>query len=163
MFGYYEGRPVTITGGIRRRYRPKYLEPDCPSFSDFNVGFYESLLDFCRRERPQTVCLLRKYALGDILMLLPIVRALRRTVPIPNPVRIVVEERFVRQLGGHLNGFDPDFFFVRHHNWDDYGCDVHVDFNKELERDHWGREESQMHRLEIYGRALGLSLRRAGS
>lgn len=154
---------MTVTSSRDLVYRPRWLaehhaDPFCVKHR--RPELFASLCDFCERKRPASVCLYRTHALGDILMLLPIVRAFRRRFNLPKPVMLVIAEKYGTQLAG-LNRAPWDVRLVPKRGLTDYGADVHFDLNRCLEADHRGGAESDFHRMALYGRAMGMEVRPA--
>lgn len=164
MFAYFTGVGITvISRGIVHEYQPRWLIPEPHHrllISQLRPLLYRSFTEFVRAARPRCVCFYRTYALGDILMLMPIARRLRLHLGIETPIRMVVQKRFLTQLG-QLNGQQDDWRFIEDRGKIDYGADVHVDLNGALESDHRGGRASSMHRLELYGEALGIKVEAA--
>jgi len=163
-FGYFIGQPVTIMGGRDLFFRPRWLLEDADHSlltSTNRVEFFDTLLEFCLAKKPDTVCLYRTYALGDILMLLPLARRLRQLAQLTEPITIIVEDRFIDSIGRGLREWHEIQFLPEATDAEkaDYGCDVHIDLNGALETDHRGGEDSYIHRLNLYGRVLGLDVR----
>ena len=164
-YGYFDGIRVTVYDGTDRVFRPRWLGEgaDTTFLRHHNkVEVFDSLLDFCLRKQPRRVCIYRTYALGDILMLLPLVRQLRRLADLSEPVTIVVEPRFINALGRGLRGWDEIQFVPQQARGEDadYGADVHMNLNSVLEVDHRGGNASNFHRMELYAKPLGLELAR---
>lgn len=147
---------MTVTGiGGSAIFNPKWLCPEHPlAFSRRGARRYGSLAEFCRQEKPRKVCLHRTYALGDVLMLLPVARLFRRLLQIPEPVVVAIGAQAFGQLGAIARM--PDVRLVEARGIRDYGCAVHMDLNRCLEADHRGGPESDYHRLELYARKLGI-------
>lgn len=153
---FYEGEPFTYFGDVEHRYVPRWLMPESSDTLRRGGARYESLLECCRVRRPSTVWVRRTYALGDILMLVPVLRAFHRLVGLPKPIVMGVEDRFMRDLaptGDERVRFRRDPGQVA-----DMGCDVHIDLNGCLEPDHRGGWESDVHRMALYARAIGADL-----
>lgn len=164
-YGFFDGIRVTVYDGTDRAFRPRWLGKgaDNPFLRMHNqVEFFDSLLEFCLLKHPRRVCLYRTYALGDILMLLPLARRLRQVADLPKPVTIVVEPRFIDLLGRGLRGWDEIEFVPQAARCEDhdYGADVHMNLNSVLEVDHRGGDASNYHRMELYAKPLGLELAR---
>jgi hypothetical protein len=154
---------VTYWDGVEHVFIPRWLSEGANnSFlkKHNRVEFFDTVLEFCLKKRPERVCLYRTYALGDILMLLPLARRLYHAAGLRQPIEIVVEDRFIESLAMGLDDW-REIHFLRMRadaNKADYGCDVHVDLNHVLEPDHWGGEESNYHRVELYARVLGFEI-----
>jgi hypothetical protein len=161
MLGYFVGTPLTVFSSCTKDFRPRWLSRDHTDpflCARREVHQFASLADFVRQRRPRSIVLYRTYALGDILMLLPLVRAFHRAMGLTFPVTIVVEKRFRVQLERAANR-QVRFIDKRGYPFD-YGADVHMNLNGVLEPDHRGGEESHMHRVDLYARALGLEIQR---
>jgi len=160
MLGFFsQGTAASLYDGHDWLFQPRWLSVDnahpwiCARRA---VTKYKSFADFCDREQPASVCFHRAYALGDILMLLPVIRAMQRQYDLPSPVRLAVNERFMPALRGlpATSGIQ----LVRSRGVQrDYGCAVHVALDRVLEADHWGGQESELHRVELYTKALGVT------
>lgn len=163
MWGFFEGQPLTIIGRTTVQVYPRFLYsgPVDPRVAGSrHVLHFESVVDAFHAVGAYRLGLVRTYALGDILMLLPVVRALHRQLG-ELPVRIYVKPEYWRVLAPWRTA---QFEFWR---WDGGRvhetagtlCDVNLDLNGCLESDHWGGEDSRRHRLDLYARAMGLELR----
>ena len=152
MFHHYTGQRHSATvNGIRTDYIPKWLTTHYSRGTE-----YTNLRQCIEDTKPSTICIYRTYALGDIIMLMPVLRAFRRAVITSDTQFLwVVQERFISTLV-QLNHLDKDFMFARDIGKYDYGCDLHVNLNGVLELDHRGGDESNYHRMELYMRALGV-------
>jgi hypothetical protein len=162
-FSFFDdGPPLTVVSSRERVFLPRWLTHDNHPIvmRHRKLEYYRSLLDFCQRRNPRTICLYRTYALGDILMLLPLARRLRKLIGMQAPILIVVQDRFMRTLGRPLRGWNEVAFREKHVCGEsfDYGCDVHMNLDGVLEPDHWGGEESNHHRCVLYARVLGLEI-----
>lgn len=156
MLGLYHGNRIVVVGHKRLIYAPRWLSPDYATEPVGRVTLYPSFIACALDRRPQRLCLWRTYALGDILMLLPIVRGLRRLLELQEPVRIVVQARHMESLRP-MQG--DEFLFLRKTQaFGDYGADLHYNLDSCLEADHRGGPESDLHRMELYGRALGVEV-----
>lgn len=164
MLGFYRGMPTTIHSMRDLYFVPGWLSEDNAhpllKQCDPSVELFESFWDFCLRKHPKKIVLYRTYALGDILMLLPIVRAMRRTLALTEPVYIVMEDRFVAQLDTLPESSGVRCLLKRGPRAD-YGGDVHFDLDACLEVDHHGGPASHTSRLDLYAAALGVELSRA--
>lgn len=160
---YFEGPPLSVPLGSEVvSYQPRWLTPTSELVVRMRrATVYESPAAFCRQVRPQKVCFYRTYALGDVIMLLPVARLFRRLLGLQGPLIIVTGFIPWRALGGKIDRGDlvpmGDLMIARGHGRRSYGADVHIDLDHCLEADHRGGDESHTHRLDLYGRALGIS------
>ncbi len=162
LWGYFSGQPLSIVSRRSQSAYPKWLYVDQPHpyiVSNRHVEWYGSFIDACEQRKATKICFVRTYALGDILMLLPIIRAMRRELGC-DPIKLVCRENFWESLRSWDSQNDFEFW-----RWDggrtyDYGCDIHINLDSCLECDHWGGDESHQHRLVLYGNALGLEVKR---
>lgn len=161
LWGYFEGQPITVVSGSIQKAFPKYLfsgKPHKIISSNRDVVYYPNFIEACRIRQVKTVAIIRTYALGDILMLLPISRVLRREIGLESRIRIVIREDLWYMLR-EWSAAQEDFEFLRDAGdmTYDYG-DIHINLDSCLEKDHWGRVESEYHRCELYGQALGMEV-----
>lgn len=159
MLGIYHGQPYTVVSLRRFQFMPRWLSADnTHSFlcSREKVRLYRSFADAVLGERPRKIVLRRTYALGDILMLLPVARALHRQLDLEQPIGIVVRRSYFDQLRGAR--IPEIMFHVEQGSTHDYGADLHFDLNSVLEVDHRGGPASDYHRCELYAAALGVDL-----
>lgn len=163
MLGFYSGPRQTITS--RREYilAPRWLmrSYDVPFIRSQDLTLFESFWHFCRERRPKSILLHRTYALGDILMLLPVARALRRKLGALHgaepAMTIAVGFPFFHQLR-EMPAAAAGVRLIESRGVADYGCDVHLEMNSVLEIDHRGGEASDVHRVALYARSLGMEL-----
>ena len=103
------------------------------------------------RIKPEVVMLQRRYALGDIAMLLPILKAMERRFSFT--MVIATEPRFF----GYLTGAGRQVWDYRQSHL----CPAQVKYSLDLclEQDHHGGEASDCHRCDLYARALGFRLK----
>ena len=159
---------MTIYDGLERIFLPRWLNEHADHGilrAQAHVHYYDSILACCLERQPEKICIYRTYALGDILMMLPLVRHLYRIIAPPNPILVVVEKRFMSSLAAGLRGWEEIRFRPQLPRGEiaDYGADVHVNLNGVLEPDHWGGEESDRHRVDLYAEAFGFEVTRAES
>lgn len=167
-FCWHEGAPVSVPGprGETVCYQPRWLLPYHADVVRLRRGrTFESVWDFCRQVKPRKIAFYRTYALGDVLMLIPVIRLLRRLMAaragyeMPAPVFLITGYDPWRGLGGRMDSALvrlEDIWVVRSHGIREYGADVHFFLDHCLEADHRGGPESELHRLELYGRAMGI-------
>lgn len=159
-FCYFEGSALGIGD---TSYQPRWLNPYHPDAVRLRRAVaYESLMDFCRRHNPQKICFYRTYALGDVVMLIPVIRLFQRILSVSRPVYLVTGAHIWRSLGG--NADTPggvlrlgNVWLYRTQGVKEYVSGVHINLDHCLEADHRGGPESDLHRLELYGRALGIT------
>lgn len=159
MLGFHDGPPVTVHSLRDFTLLPRWLvqEVDHPIWRELHQGtLYKSCWDCLVDRRPRRVMFYRTHALGDLLMLVPVVKALRRALGMTEPVTIACEDRFVEAFKLMERG--PDLRFIEARGISDYGFDLHFDLNYALEIDHSGGEASDHHRVVLYGRALGVEM-----
>lgn len=155
MLAHVTGTPITICeGSVPLCFQPGWLVKSHPMVVRRGARTYDSLVGFCREHKPRWVCVHRTYALGDVIMLLPVLRALRRAVGLTRPVILATGSWAHRGLGGLVG--DGTIRLVKSMGIRGYGADIHIDLDHCLEADHRGGEESSTHRMELYGKALGL-------
>lgn len=149
---YSAGKPVVRRGrGVRVRTRPRWLCAENEHAPD--AEHFDSLLHFIYVKRPRTVALRRGFGLGDLLMLLPVVKALHRQTGVEI---IVVSRRDWAETFGEMDL--PGISFVRDRGKGvDYGADCHICLNGALQADHQGPPAADHHRCELYSMALGFS------
>lgn len=116
---------------------------------------YSSLVDCVRRRGAASLCLQRTYALGDVLMLLPVARSLHRMLGLPRPIRIATKRNFFGQL---RPGEDSRVMFTIANPTLEYGCEVNIDLDRCLEKDHVDPAAAGKDRLQLYAEALGCTL-----
>lgn len=138
--------------GVRVRTRPGWLCAENKHAPD--AAHYPSLLAFIGERRPRVVGIRRSYALGDVLMLLPIARALHRQAGVEI---IIVTRRDWAETFAEMSIPGLRFARDRGRGAQYPGIDVCFEMNSALEVDHRGGPESAMHRLTLYARALGYS------
>lgn len=153
---FYEGEPFTVFTDVEHRYIPRWLVPEDADTKRRGGARFTSLLEFCRQRHPSSIWIRRTYALGDILMLVPVLRAFHRHAALTVPINLAIEERFMRDLGPL--GDERVRFRRDPGQVADMRCDVHMDMNGCLEPDHRGGWESDVHRMALYARALGVEL-----
>ena len=114
-------------------------------FSDILTPI-DSFLNHLDKKKIKRFCIIRTYALGDILMLVPVIRALRKQGYDPF-LRTVNEWRPILDL------LDIEMEDKRHtFRFVDWG----VNLDGTLEQDHFRPILSEIHRVEIYFIALGI-------
>ena len=152
---FFDGEnPLHLSSGT---ILPRWLSPEHPdAFRLRRARRYEHLMDFCRQHQPRKLVFHRTYALGDVVMLVPVLRVLRRTLGISAPIMLVTGFLPWRALGGQ-DSREPDVRIIRGHGRQNYGGDVHMDLDSCLEADHRpGSWQTELHRCDIYARTLGL-------
>lgn len=161
--GIFRGLPITcfagrgeqtyLPGWLDQSYVNRWLDSRVPG----GVVLYDSLADYVRHAKPATIGIVRTFALGDIIMLLPILRAFHRMLGLSRPIHLFVGPKHL-----HLTATarQTDWLVVGEAKPRKvtYGCDVHMNLDRCLEADHWGGVESHRHRLELYGDALGMEV-----
>jgi hypothetical protein len=155
---YFEGAPLGIGA---TSYQPRWLNPyHADAVRLRRAVRYESMLDYCRQKNPQKMCFYRTYALGDVIMLIPVIRLFLRMLRVKRPVFLITGAHEWRALGGQQEHpvlrLGGDILVVRTRGILDYGAEVHINLDHCLEADHRGGPESELHRLEIYARTLGV-------
>lgn len=166
-FCWHEGAPLSVTSATGTVcYQPKWLLPYHDEVIRVRRGrAFPNAWEFCRQVRPKKVAFYRTYALGDVLMLIPMIRVFRRLLAerekyrMPDPVFLITGYEPWRALGGRQDSALvrlDDVWIFRSHGVRQYGADVHIALDHCLEADHRGGPESDLHRLELYGRALGI-------
>jgi hypothetical protein len=159
LWGFFDGMPVNHFNGTMHSYRPGWLysgKPDSWVRNERNVSKYSSVADACRRRGAKTVCLVRTYALGDVLMLLPVARAMKQSLGLTH-LAIATSDEYYQQLRGWKN--ETGIIFLPAWRMDNqFGADLSFDLDSCLEADHWGGEESHKHRCVLYGEAVGLEV-----
>lgn len=161
LWGFFEEHPISIVGLHTQVARPRWLNVGKPHPYIANhrkIEWFESFIHACEAKKVRSVCFIRTFALGDILMLLPIVRAMGRALDLDRPPIIVVRREYYRQLKNWTTAHQDFHLRVANVNTTDYDCDLHIDLEKCLESDHWGGEDSNHHRCVLYGKALGLEV-----
>lgn len=156
---YYEGPAITVSGMRTIKAVNRWCHDELPGVCHRQgvVTPYENLVCLLQARRPRQLAVRRTYALGDVLMLLPVLRALRRSCDSLGKVVIVTGHQIADSLIT-LNQIDPDLIIIRDRGWVDYGADVHIDLNGVLEADHRGGEASNHHRVRLYARSIGMEL-----
>lgn len=154
---FQKGRCSIFSRGVWHHYRDDWLAPwNTTGPCGGKSRKYATLRHYVEAHKPASICIYRTYALGDILMMLPVLRVFRRVMGITTPLSIVVQERFLRSFK-QLNRFDPDFWFLPDRGLEaGYAADIRVDFNSILEIDHRGGPESDIHRVDLYRQAIGV-------
>lgn len=152
---YFTGPTVSmIADGRMRSFAGKWLHEHSVVARLRPGRPYGSLWDFCLQHPGSRVCLHRTYALGDILMLVPVCGLLKRHLEIRGPIKVAVGGRYIRDL---KRVESPAVEFVRSRGGQrDYQADVHLELNSALEADHRGGEASNRHRIILYARAIGV-------
>lgn len=157
VLGFYTGTPFEQHGHKRVRYGRRWLCADYAKSGRGDVELFRSVAHFCEVHAPAHIAFHRTYALGDILMLLPVCRAFARHYPSIRRVTICCGDFCDKLSGLHKTQDLVRFSTVRGDvNHYDAGADVHYDLNSCLEVDHWGGPESKIHRVNLYLRALGV-------
>lgn len=137
---------------------PKWIGPEFAAphiASRFDIEVFESFAVYCEERRPERLAFKRTYALGDVIMLLPVIRCLHETLELSRPIDVLTDQMYLGQLKQCADDR------VRFRPWvglADYGADVHMDLDRVLEADHTGGPASHHHRLELYGAALGFNV-----
>lgn len=157
---YRTGGPITLVSTTTVKAHAKWLmggEPHPYIKSHRKVERFEDAWHACEVTGARSLGLVRHFALGDVLMLIPIARALTDALGLEF-VKIITREQYWRQI----RGAESDRLrFWRVDQWTfDYGCDIHIDLNGALQADHLGGEESNYHRCELYGQWLGIEVNR---
>lgn len=143
------------TSGQQLAFPPRWLLPEHRApIRERSAKRYKSLMEFCQARKPRTVCAMRTYALGDVLMLIPVLKAFRRAAGISKPILLVTAHDISDGLGGLA--WDADVRVGRALGMRTYGADVHINMDWCLEVDHRGGPESDMHRCDIYAGVIGL-------
>jgi len=148
--------PRTILRSTALHLWPRWLTLVQPSSVSglSNVKLYRTLMDWAEEHNPKRLCFVRTHALGDIVMLVPVCRALSRLLGLES-TKILVQRRFVSALGASHPGVEFAPYISGKMDW---GADAHLDLNHALERDHRGGLESNKHRVELYADAMGLEM-----
>lgn len=140
-----------ITSGTARRYLESWLYPFDPTIAQVRrVTRFDDLVSAIEGVGARSLCIYRTYALGDILMCMPIARALHRMFGFTSPVKIVVGHHFLARLSD-INKADRTVSVVSNRGYASYGCDLHVDLN-------FATCASHVHITDLYARALGIEL-----
>lgn len=106
----------------------------------------DSFLNYLDKRKIKRFCIIRTYALGDILMLVPVIRALRRQGYNPF-LRTFQRWRSIADLLDiEMEVVEQTFRFA------DWG----INLDGTLEQDHFRPILSKIHRVEIYFMALGM-------
>lgn len=106
----------------------------------------DSFLNCLDKRKIKRFCIIRTYAMGDILMLVPVIRALRKRGYDPF-LRTFKSWRPVLDL------LDIETGAIEHpFRFDDWG----INLDGTLEQDHFRPKLSKIHRIEIYFMALGM-------
>lgn len=157
MLGYLEpsARPITQYARRETRFIPAHLDERYALAPIRGVTIYESFRHFCEERRPQKIIFQRGHALGDCLMLIAIIKALRRHFELASPIYVSTEPKMIHALAA-LNG--PDVVFERKREfWHRFGADCVFNLNSCLELDHKGLPWADWHRMDLYAQALGFS------
>lgn len=165
--GIFDGAPLRVDSVETVEAFPRWLSTE--ALHPFvraarNVLVYDSLWSYCTRHTPPVICLLRRYALGDILMLLTVIQAMRGPLDVnyamfdaaPPQIIVAIEDRFFNQLQGLNRSLLCRL--VPSRGIQDYGADVHFNLDHCLEPDHLGGDASNVDRCELYAQAMGVSL-----
>ena len=107
----------------------------------------DSFLNQLDKRKIKRFCIIRTYALGDVLMLVPVIRALRRRGYDPFMRTIKEWQPVLDLLDIEVEAMEQSFRFV-----DDWG----INLDGTLEQDHFRPTISKIHRIEIYFMALGM-------
>lgn len=139
-------------------FEPGWLLRDNPALPTLRrVEEFAHLRDFIEKKLPRTIFLHRTHAMGDILMLFPVARAIHRHCRLSAPIIIGVGARFFTRLS-EVKQTDPRIRLTRAMGVRDYNCDVHIDLDSVLEKDHEGGAESDVDRVKLYADFLGFPL-----
>lgn len=156
MMIFFEGTPLCICDREEHKWLPRWVCPDDERLArNRPVIRYKSFHECVKERKPRTILLHRTYALGDIIMLLPVARAFRRLVGLKAPIAIAVNHRHYKDLCAMSDG---TVHLVRSFGIIDYGADLHIELDKVLEADHRDQRIAAMDRLQIYAGALGCKL-----
>ena len=157
----FDGDEVAFGGEDHVSYRPRWLNPEDPRLiKQRPCKFYLSLADYCKREKPSWIYLHRQLAMGDLVMLLPILRAFQAKIH-RCPILIGVGEWLIGQLQAFNKTVGADgkgIVMVPVPGLRDMGAPVHLDLDGCLEEDHQGGAASGRHRMDLYGDRLGVRL-----
>lgn len=107
----------------------------------------DSFLNHLKKRKVKRFCIIKTYALGDILMLVPVIRALRKRGYDPI-MRTINKWRSVLDL------LDIEMEGIEHSSRSVDGWGINLDGT--LEQDHFRPIISKIHRIEIYFTALGV-------
>lgn len=132
---------------------PKFLLD--PSFGTDGLDFRKVKNVLKEIEQAETIILQRTFGLGDVLMLLPVVRELKGLFPDKKFLIATVESEFRGQMIDLLDeGFVDNVIeqtVVERRNYD-----IGAYFDWYLERDHATPGFMEMHRIDLYRRFFGL-------
>jgi len=106
----------------------------------------DSFLNYLDQKKIKRFCICRSYAMGDILLLVPVIRALRKQ-------GYDAYIRTTKAWKSVLDLLDIEMQ-ITEHNTHPEGWGVNLDGI--LEQDHFRAELSEMHRCDIYAKALGM-------
>lgn len=150
-----------LVNGRAETYAPKWLNPPSQEVSSCRrVKRYASLAAWCEEHSPEVVVVKRTYAMGDVVMLLPVMSAFMRLFPCIKATIILVGLEVTWAIPEAMSSVTwwPKFRVIQCRGRIDYGMPIHIDLDASLEKDHLGGEESKLHRMELYARSLGVRL-----
>jgi len=106
----------------------------------------DSFLDYLGKKKIKKFCICRSYAMGDLLLLVPVIRALRKQ-------GYDVHIRTTKAWRSILDLLDIEMQITEHNTHpEDWG----INLDGILEQDHFRAELQEMHRCDIYFKALGV-------
>lgn len=153
----FEGAPLTWCDSQEHRFLPRWLYVEShPMLERMRTTTrYADLAECFRARGARTLCLHRTHAMGDILMLIPIARAIHRLLGLSSPILLPASLPHAVQLRSFS---DSSVKIGVSSGVVDYGCDIHVELDHVLEKDHYDPEYARRDRLQLYANALGFEL-----
>lgn len=150
-FGIHDSKIVEIF--YNENLQPVVVPPNCVidlstirSFYRNNFTSIPDFLSFAKKQWEGSFYLRRSYALGDLLMLVPVIRHLRTLGH--NPY-IKTTDLFVDVL----NALGISVSVIRNRlDTEEFG----ISLDGTIERDHWEQSLNQIHRIHIYLKSLGI-------